>query len=176
MSVLGAEPVEFQRFSGYRDRRYPEGYWFGFVTVTGDATGGTASLAINLNQAGRTTLSSRLFSLEQFAVHSDRVAAEAGRLEMVNLSGPSLGAFRGIITLPMVNFSQGNALEPSAYAMLPLFVGSQRDPALVSSIAVVMSNTDLIFRTFEAQGYWWGARSVLEPGGPQRPPTGLYQT
>jgi len=28
---------------------------------------------------------------------------------------------------------------------------------------------------FEAEGYYWGARSLTANGGPQRPPSGLYR-
>ncbi len=60
-------------------------------------------------------------------------------------------------------------------AMLPLFLGSQRLPGITASFSMFADNVDTETYTFEAEGYRWSPRSVLVDGGPQRPPTGLYQ-
>ncbi len=175
MSVLNSQPVEYQRFNGYIERALPEGWWHGAVRGTGDGTGGTNNLALQFNQVG-TVLSSRIFSLEQLAIYSGVAGALSGRLEQINLSSPESGDFRGIYTLNLGAHTEGTALRGSDLAFLPLFLGSQRDSALVASLAFVIANTDGGLVTLEAQGYWWGARSVSESGGPRRAPSGVYRT
>ncbi len=173
MSVLAAQPVEFQRFSGWSDPRYPEGYWWGSVTGTGDGTGGSNNLAINFTQPAGSR-SSKMFDLEQLAIHSGDTTALVGRLELANSEGPSNAGLRGILAVELQAFVDGSGLSGRDLTFLPLFLGSERSAALAFSLAFVIVNVDTEVVTLEAQGYWWGARSVLVPGGPQRPPTGLY--
>ncbi len=173
MSVLDAVPVEFKRFSGWVEQQMPEGYWFGSSVTTGDASAGTANHAINFNQAGGPR-SSRIYSLEQISIFSDDVVTRVGRLEQVNLEGPANRVFRGIMGITLLLSVDGISMNTQDEAFLPRFLGSQRDPALVASIAFVIANIENVVTTFEVAGYWWGPRSVLVPGGPQRPLNGMF--
>jgi len=172
VSVLNSLPAEYRRFNGYTDPRYPEGFWFGRVAVTGDATGGVAALTIQFN-TDLTRVSSRIFSLEQLSVFSDETNNRNLSLSVGELGGPTGVQLRGFYQMLMVTFVNGNALFETPF--LPLFLGAQNRVGLASFVAVTGANVDTVVMDFEAQGYWWGPRSILAEGGPQRPPTGLYR-
>lgn len=173
MSVLAAEPVHYTRFNGWFEPQFPEGSWFGAVASIGDGTGGSNNLALQFNQVGG-PLSSRIFTVEQMALFSGETGARIARIEAINLSSPPNLGFRGIYSMALATTSpSGNSVSLSELR-LPIFLGSQEDAALISSFAAVIDNVDTVQVTLEVQGYWWGARSVFAPGGPQRPPTGIY--
>ncbi len=178
MTVLAVQGVEYRRFNGYRDPRYPEGMWMGGMTVTGDATGGLMVATLHFNVA-TDVISSRIFSLEAIGGSNGTVANVDAALEVVNLGGPLSLAPLGFRRIYRVFFrgvtSFGAALELGGLSFMPLFLGAQQEVTVTSQIALSKPNVDLQVQTFEAEGYWWGPRSVLQEGGPQRPPTGLYR-
>lgn len=177
MTVLAVQDVFYRRYSGYPDSGLPEGMWMGGGAVLGDATGGTSVITLHFNP-GSDVVSSRIYSLDQLAVYTDLGVSENVVMEQFNLGGPpSLAVgFRGFYRLDILSlFGLGvSALQTRDAAFLPLFLGAQEDAAQTSQLAVTGINTDGRTLTFEAQGYWWGPRSILVPGGPRRPADGMY--
>jgi len=176
MSVIGAIPVEYQRFSGYRDFRYPEGFWFASVSAVGDASGGTVNLQLTF-AAAINVRNSRLYSVEQLSTDSSLTVAAVPRLQSTNMAGPSTGtlAHRYVLNCPLSEVTNAPATDPASLLMLPLFLGAQRGLNLAAHLNLTYANVNTILFVFEAQGYWWGPRSILVDGGPQRPPSGLYR-
>jgi len=178
MTVLAVADVVYRRFNGYSDPRYPEGYWMGAVSVLGDGSGGLAVTTLHL-QPGSTSLSSRIFSLEALSHFNNSTTDALAALETVNLGGPtnvlSIG-FRRIMALEVTAVPVfGSAIRPRDLDLLPLFLGSQLVATTTAQVALSTPNVTGITYNLEAEGYWWGSRSVLQQGGPQRPPTGIYR-
>ncbi len=178
MSVVATSPVAYRRSSGYADPRYPEGHWLGSVTVSGDASGGTITASIVFSEA-IAQLDSRIYSLEQFTAFSSTESSTRAAsffTDNLGLDGPAAltNRFTGTIS-PHVT-PDTTSLSPRDMTNLPLFLGSMRVRSILTRLGMSLVNPGVgeDYR-LEAQGYWWGARSVLVDGGPQRPPTGLYR-
>lgn len=174
MAVITEFPVVVREFSGFDDPRYPSGYWAAAGVVIGDATGGT--MTAQLNYARATELrNSQYYSLEQFQAWRDFENAEVGQLAFSNFQGPSTNRFFGVAfvaTAVGLSLILGGDLLP----LQPLWLGRQADPNTSSALALILTNTDTVVVNVRAEGYIWGPRSVAVPGGPQRPPTGLYRS
>lgn len=176
MAVAAEQAVEYRRFNGYLDTRYPEGYWYGVVSVTGNVTGGTQVCILAFGENPPAFRNSRIYNLEQFSVLGTPNTVRGVVLNARNFDGPSnAGMLRNyMINRQSAGGSPNSATEGEGYNFLPLFLGSQGDLADVQALQATMTNVDGDETTFEAEGYWWGPRSVLADGGPQRPPTRLY--
>ena len=178
MSITGDSPVAYRRFSGYADPRYPEGQWVGSITLSGDASGGTSTLSLVFSEATVAVLNSRMFSLEEFGVSVSAGANDDGRLSTDNLGLGGQAAFQHRFSMS-IDTPGGVAtvqLRTDSQNILPLFLGGQRVISVQTRILWQQGNPGAGVDTrFEAAGYWWGSRSVMIDGGPQRPPTGLYQ-
>jgi len=177
VSVVAQQDIEYRRFSGYLDARHPQGTWFGVVTAVGDATGSLLALDLVFGRPTVLTLSSQIYSVESVAIRSSENVTRVARLFAVNMSGPSNLSLQHelSVTLGALALGADNALDAQDLAFLPLFLGSQRTAGTTASFSVILNNVNTISYRFEAEGYWWAARSVLPDGGPQRPPTGLYR-
>ncbi len=178
MTVVAQINVESRRYNGYLDPRYPIGYWQAALSLIGDASGGFLEIDLLFQTAnGVDRLNSQMYSCERLAAGTDDGFVRVVAIQAVNMGGPSNQGFQQRYTVTL-NTPAGvavSSVQMGDLTMLPWFLGSQRTPGLVTSLALIAQNTDLATYTFEAEGYRWDARSVLVDGGPQRPPTGLYR-
>lgn len=175
MSVVSQQDVFYRRFSGYQDPRFPEGYWFARGTVTGDATGGVMALDLVFTAAAITSLNSRIYSLEQLSLTQGDNTDRTYELRGLNMTGLPL-AFTHNYAIEVRGLpGGGGALDLRELAGLPLFLGSQNEVGTTQSVSLIIDNVNGLTYRAEGEGYWWGPRSVLIDGGPQRPPTGLYR-
>lgn len=173
MTVANTNAVFYRRFNGYPSPALPEGWWWGRVRVTGDATGGTANMSLALAPIAD-ALNSRMFSLEHMAVYSTEAADRGVRIQGTNLVGPGDLTLGHVIGGVLRASGNANALAGRDYAMLPVFLGSAALQSQQAAISAVLGNVDTIVYDFEAEGYWWGPRSILASGGPQRPVGSVY--
>lgn len=176
MAVDNSEIVRYRRFNGYADPRLPEGYWMGSVTSNGDATGGSHALRLIYALATDLFLNTRMYSLEVFNLASNTQTAQNGRLTVTNLGGRNLEQSLVHQTRLETETEQVGATMNARdlVGIRRIFLGSQLTAASQADISVIMPNNDGITWVLQAEGYWWGQRSVLADGGPQRPPSGLY--
>jgi len=178
MSVVEQIVVESRRYSGWADPRYPEGYWQASLNGTGDATGGILAIDLVFQEATAVALNSQMYSVERIAIVSFDTTSREVRVFTVNMGGPSNQGFTQQYTVSVVAetaMSRG-AIHGDQLTFLPWFLGSQRLAAITASLSIFLPNVDGLIVAFEAEGYRWGARSVLVDGGPQRPPTGPYRS
>lgn len=175
MSVTSTSEIQYRRFQGYADPRLPEGQWYGSTRVNGDASGGDATVSLRFNRAGD-PLSSKIFTLEDLSLFSNDGFARTAELRMSNMSGPTneILEHRYALFLATTTNPARNAVRARDLTLLPVFLGSQRDTATQSLLSTIQLNTNGIEYFFQAAGYWWGARSILVDGGPQRPPGSIY--
>jgi len=177
MAVVAQVVVESRRYSGWTDPRYPIGYWQAALTVAGDVTGGSLAVDLIFQGAAPPTLNSQMYSVERVGIFINDGTDRVANIGAINMGGPANQGFiqRYSILLVVQSSGQGEAIRGDQLSILPWFLGSQRTAGITASLSFVTANVNGPSFTFEAEGYRWGARSVLVDGGPQRPPTGLYQ-
>jgi len=173
MSVANTEAVFYRRFAGYPQPELPEGWWWGVVIVVGDASGGTANLSLALAPISG-ALNSRIFNLEQISISMGSSTPVDVRLQGSNLVGPGGATLTHDVALELLSAGSASVVRGSDLDMLPLFLGSANDRAQQAAISAVLNNVDGVTFAFEAEGYWWGPRSILADGGPQRPQRSIY--
>jgi len=174
MSIIDVNDITYRKFSGYEDPRYPSGMWLGEGLVTGDGSGGDSTVQIDFSKAAGLR-NSQYYSLEEiFAVKGNNVSA-AGDMLVTNFDvGDELIGRRYHFLLLATEGGVSNlTLSPTA-GTLRMFLGQQSTPNSAQSISFIIDNTNLIDFAVRIGGYVWSARSSSVPGGPQRPPTGLY--
>lgn len=178
MSVSNDSQVAYRRFSGYTDPRYPEGQWLGSVTVSEDATGGEVIASLIFSEA-TAFINSRFFTLEEvgFSVQGTNAGGSVA-IATDNLGRDGPAAFQHRFVMALVGGTSSLFISPQSRDLpaLPMVLGAMRVPLVQTRIfarkANLLAGDD---DRFEAAGYWWGSRSILVDGGPQRPPTGLYK-
>ncbi len=176
MAIVGQIAIESRRYSGWTDPRYPIGYWFAALSLTGDASGGNHAIDLLFQPSDPPRLNSQMYSVERFGVTVSSATDKIHQIAAVNMSGPSNLGFQHEYSVTIVgqNGLTKAGVNPASLQLLPWFLGSQRTAGISASLSLISQNLDGVIVIFEAEGYRWGARSVLVDGGPQRPPTGPY--
>lgn len=177
MAISADSQVAFRRFSGFLDPRFPEGYWLGSVTLSGDASGGQATANLIFSEATQPALDSRMYSLEQLSFFRDNNSdIDAGIFtDNLGLDGPAALTNNYHIEGATAGTLARSPVRTATLPPFPIWLGSMRVTGVQTRLALAMLNVNGTDLRFEAQGYWWGPRSILVDGGPQRPPTGLYK-
>lgn len=172
MTIINVTDIEYRKFSGWDEPQFPSGYWLGEGTVTGDATGGDMVAQIDFAKATGLR-NSQYYSLERIMANQAGVGSgDAMDLQVANFGG---FAPRYTLRLDADQALQSNLRLELAQAMYGLFLGQQEAPNSVMNLSFILDNVDTIVVTVKIEGYVWSARSTAVPGGPQRPPTGLYR-
>jgi len=170
VSVVTQLEARRRAFPGYDDPRYPLYIWAGQAVVAGDASGGTRSAGIILAPASGPKVS-LLWSLEQIsALDTDNNSKDCD----IILSG-----LDELLGNQIYRVTVGAAVTTAAFTavsltMLPLYMGGHADQGIAATLSLTLVNVDATVLVFQAQGYVWGSRSRSIPGGPQRPPNGLF--
>jgi len=169
--------IDVRPYSGYADPALPVAAYVGQASSVGDASGGQMNINF-LFQEGDTGHISEMFNLEQLALDTTINAAALGTMRlsrMDSLSFPNRPMFGQIwsLLLPASQGSAENALGIGSL-VLPLWFGSPNRNEGDALIRFILPNVDLELYAVTIQGYMWGPRSVLAPGGPQRPVGGLF--
>jgi len=176
--ILTVAPL-IRSFRGYEDPALPAGYWFVRSAILGDASGSLMSLDIRFSTTNEPA-NSLMYSLEQYNVNVSRVVFLDARLDIGNFDPAPSQASTGSVTHFYAFFlttdpavSGRAALNLRDHSFLPLFLGSP-NKFFGTELGTDMENVLGTSMAVNAQGYFWtpGARNA--PGGPQRPPNGLY--
>lgn len=174
MSVVADFPVIQRPWAGYDDPGLPVGMWIAQGTVSGDMTGGDASVVFVFKPAGN-PLGGRFYNIEQLEVHTTNASVNEGGLLFNN--------FEIVGTTGLVNRLTHLSLESDGITdaglipgdlQLPIFIGRPQLVDLEAAVQVRLANTtiEVLFATI--QGYIWEPRSLLVAGGLRRPPDSLY--
>lgn len=171
MSVLATLEARRRPYNGYDDPSFPLYIWAGQTIVVGDASGGTRVASVELAPASGPKVS-LLWSLEQISVLDTDNNSKNGDLtftgldELLGTQVWRLGLGDGV----------GTASIPfSLYPELPLWAGGHAAQGGQAAITFTLANIDATVMVFTIQGYAWGSRSRSLPGGPQRPPRGIFR-
>lgn len=176
MTVIAVATAQMRSWGASPDPALPEGAWICQVVATGDATGGPLIAQIDFQKAN-TSLSSRLFSLEQMSLVMSQNVSTFWDLHTFNLETfERLGIANRVWPLTLVQISEntGDAIPLGELAGLPLFLGSPSVQGVAAGIDFRTSNQDGPTFTAFCQGYFWGPGALTAPGGPQRPLRSMY--
>jgi len=174
MSIIDVNDITYRKFSGYEDPRFPSGMWLGEGLVTGDGSGGDMTVQIDFSKA-EGLRNSQYYSLEElFAIKGVNVSTTVDVLiTNFDVGDETIGRRYQLLVL---SNEGGVAALPmgDGWGTLRMFLGQQSTPNSAQSISFIMDNVNGIDWGVRIGGYVWSARSTSVPGGPQRPPTGLY--
>jgi len=182
MTVIAVPTVSYRSFRGYADEGLPAGVWEVNGQVTGDASAGQVNitpvfLRISLGP------SNLLYSLEQISLFDDKASGSTYALEIDGFDAESAAFVSAqVYSLQTTVLSTdttggvGNAMTPErARPMRGLFLGNPVSRSLSALIRLSGPNVEDDVTQLHMGGYWWHQRSWNAPGGPRRPPGGLYQ-
>lgn len=178
MTIVVDIPIRRLPYRGYDDPSLPVGIWWGSGVLVGDASGGTQQIRFLAKVEGD-PVSGDMLNLEQIMAFVSTSTATSAFLSPVGFS-PSreLPGVDALYRFQLDNLSSalGNSAIGHEHPKLPIFIGATRGGAdTLSTIAFGITNltaTDSL--SVSMMGYIWEARSLLAPGGLQRPPNGLF--
>ncbi len=177
MTTLLQVLIRPRPFSGSLDPRYPLGLWLASVSITGDATGGDKQASVMFASAFQEH-NRNFYSLEQIGMQDGSPVDQRASMSTDNMDSDGSAPLTHQITLDMLTNEGGNsAITPAASeAIRGLFLGRQRLAGQVAQLNFRLDNVNTVILDVSVQGYYWGPRSILAPGGLQRPPLGLYRS
>lgn len=165
MTVLGSGFAISKDWEGFREAQFPIGAWEADVSVTGDASGGARQISITFRQTGQAP-SALAYSLEDISLqdlddNTKNVQVFSSGFKLIKQLLFNVGASAG------GTFASVNQLNTRG---LPLFLG-RVEGVVGAALTIQTSNVDLALFNVRAEGYTWSQRSILTPGGYQRPLT-----
>jgi len=176
VSVNADFRVDVRPYSGSVDPGFPQASYIAQASVVGDASGGQINISFLFQRFGDAQVS-EMFNLEQLAMDSsvDNILDVTMRLFAMDTLAPQRDAFGQIwsLTLDGTAGNAGSALAEKG-PRLPLWFGAPNREEGNGGLRFIMNNTDLELYAVTIQGYMWGPRSVMAPGGPQRPLGSLW--
>lgn len=180
MGVLTVFRVDNRPYSGYNDPSLPISGWIAQGGAVGDASGGNLIMDFNFMGGETAPRTSELYNLEQISIDTASAVTETLIMEtrnMDNLSparaaSPQKWSWIVTVALSISTLSQGGVPKGA----LPIWLGApnQDAPSNEAGFRFTWANTDLRLYAITLQGWRWGPRSILAPGGPQRPPFGYF--
>ena len=168
--------VDIRPYSAYDDPSLPIAAWISQGGVAGDASGGFVSMSFVFQRADDPQIS-ELFNLEMLSFDTSQSASQNMMLETVAMdtlapNRPASSQRWQMLTVATSVGTSGLTLEKNN--VLPLWLGSPSREEGQGVLRITTPNVDLLLYAATLQGYMWGPRSVLAPGGPRRPVGGLF--
>jgi len=177
VSVFGDFRIDTRPYSGYLDPSLPVATYIAQGTLLGDGTGGVLEISFLYQRADDAQIS-EMFNLEQIAVDTSRDGPIPVTMRLLGMDAlaPNRLAFGQIWSLTLEDRFSGatdSALPPGALPR-PLWFGAPNREEGNGLVRFTFANADTELYAVTIQGYMWGPRSVLAPGGPQRPVGSLF--
>ena len=164
-------------FNGFMDPSFPVGFWEFEATLTGDGTAGQNNIRAIFTETGA-ALNEQLYNIEQILTRRSTAVVEQGTMDIQGW-GTNRAVGGGVSRALVMEFP-----APAGYVAItshdhgklnvPIWLGGQRKAGTQSYVELVTTNTSGVSQKIHMVGYIWHARSVLSPGGPQRPPGSLF--
>lgn len=147
------------------------------VDSLGDGTGGLNSADIIFQDATQ-ALGALLFSLEEFYIQVQGASADREvAIRNVNLGRRQINTFRKPMALNLRRADTPDvaAISPAdANGLRGLILGTPFIQGSVATFQVLTANVDTEILSISGMGYVWPQIALQQPGGPQRPPNGLF--
>jgi len=177
MSVEQDFRVETRPYSGYEDPGLPFAAWVASGELTGDGSGGFVRITFQFQVAESDNVTER-YNLEQF--HADvQLATNSVAIMVFQGMDHTSFPFRPMARQEFALGLQTNGVLDSSVQLrdlagLPLWMGMPI-PGVSAGLEFQFVNLDGVLFTASGQGYIWGPRAILAPGGPRRPPNGFFR-
>ena len=175
MTVVGQFNYDIRPYAGYVDPGLPIGSYIAQGGLVGDSSGGNVVFTFLFQQEQEEQIT-ELFNLEQLTIDTSAQAVQLALMVTVNMDRLSrnrdVSAQQRQFVTTVV--SAGSALNQSEVQAFPIWLGSPNLSARAGTggLRFSFANVDLRLYQVTIQGYIWGPRSVLAPGGPRRPVAG----
>jgi len=176
VSVTNTFRVDTRPYSGYADPSLPIASWIAQGGSAGDASGGQIFMEFNFQLNGLPHVS-EMYNLEMFVADTSTSSGRECILETRNMD--ALAPQRPLTDQRWeAQTRAASGVPASAFELdstqLPIWLGAPNRVEGDSGLRIQWPNIDLVLFLVTLQGYIWGPRSVLAPGGPQRPPNGFF--
>jgi len=176
VTVTGEFRIDIRPYSAYDDPSFPVAAWIAQAGIAGDASGGL--LIIDFLFQGPGAQISELFNLEQLAIDTNANTVEDIMIETIGMDtlAPNRLASpqKWSVTTDNVLGTDSAVRLNAAAQGLPLWLGAPSRQEGNGVIRFTFLNANLRLYAITIQGMMWGPRSVLAPGGPRRPLSGLF--
>ena len=176
MSVTAAFRVDIRPYSAYDDPGLPVAAWIAQAGIAGDASGGTVLIDFDFQLEAQPV--SELYNLEQLAIDTDDSSAvdimmQTQGMDQLAQTRPASPQKWSMTTDGVLGADSAVRLQ-DAKVGLPIWLGSPNNIDSNGTLRFIFLNSDGRLYAITAQGYMWGPRSILAPGGPRRPVGGLF--
>jgi len=176
MAVTVTFRVETRPWRGYDDPSLPAGSWFAEGSAPGDGTGGALTVDLLFKFSGQ-ALNGNLFNLEAMSIFAipgtvTSCVVSTARLDFLSPSRPAAGK---LFVVPLLLGLTGAGSASGLQELnSPVFLGAAVEAANTAALRFQTDNGVGSLLNINAGGYFWEPRSLLAPGGLNRPPNGLY--
>ncbi len=175
MTVFALFPYTIRPYTGYQDPGLPIGAYIAQGGAAGNASGGQLIIEFEF-MPEQEELITELFNLESLEIDTDAGILETSIMETINLDTLSRNrpASKRKWQFTTTVHDSDSALRQDLALVRPIWLGSPNLDARAGTGGLRFSFTNIDLRLYAVtiQGYIWGPRSVLAPGGPRRPPDG----
>lgn len=172
MTIIAVAEVQHLRYRGFDEPQFPTGIWRAQKTVTGDGSGGQASIQLDFSKASQ-AFNSQLYSLEQLMM-SHSVAGQNAEMRLANFDQSEVVPVYTVVILANEGTIPAAISAEQVEAYRALWLGQANVADTAQSLTFSIDNGNGEVTSVLAYGYVWSARSINAPGGPQRPPQGLF--
>ncbi len=171
MAVTVNARIDTMPWRGFDDPSLPAAGWIGQQNGVGDGSGGNIGIRFFF-QLSAEPLSARIYNVEQIHIAQLSNAVVQAQIEVVNMGHRTQDR-------PLDDYRYALVLNPGASAggsdpailKHPLFLGAPNAAGQDCRISVEVPNAVGQELEVTLWGYWWEPRSILAPGGVQRPAT-----
>jgi len=172
VSIYGTATLSYRPWRGFDEPQLPTQWWVIYGTVLGDSSGGSRIIDAYFGYAAQ-ALNSRSYSLETWNAIDTENVARGVQVNFISFDGVGGFAHSPNLDFPMV-VSDGIA-RTDRKINIPVWIGQPATTVANAQLRVTVPNTNGATFSYVAGGYVWSPRSMMAPGGFQRPMQGIYR-
>ena len=173
MSVITVADISYRPDAGWPEAGLPDRIWEVSQESTGDASGGSNSIQVNLKAAG--VPPGNLFSLENIAVRHGASGVVVGNISTSGMRTAAPGFDVSQYNINLIDDPTGAiSLGLLNEANPRLFLGRGASAGTAGTVTFTFVNTTVIVLRVVASGYMWTPGAINAVGGVRRPLSGLF--
>jgi len=165
-------------YAAYDDPGLPIASYIAQGGLAGDASGGNAIISVEFQGEGDERRS-ELFNIEQLSIDTSAGVDQPTLMSTVSMDALARNrpASPQKWQMTTTTFEGESAIRLADTIGLPIFLGGPNldNPPPAAFLRFQWDNINLRLYAITVQGFIWGPRSILAPGGPRRPIGGLFR-